>query len=46
MLIQQLPDGPLDIVGDVRGKLAEFHALFETMEYSADGDHPECYLLI
>ena len=41
MLVQKLPDGPLDIVGDVHGELAALHALLEAMGYSADGGHPE-----
>ena len=36
-----LPDGPLDIVGDVHGELEALLALLAHLGYDADGGHPE-----
>lgn len=41
MLVKNLPDGPLDIVGDVHGELDALKQLLEVMGYSVDGVHPE-----
>jgi len=36
-----LPDGPLDVVGDVHGELDALLALLTHLGYDADGVHPE-----
>ena len=36
-----LPDGPLDVVGDVHGELDALHALLAQLGYDADGRHPD-----
>jgi hypothetical protein len=36
-----LPDGPLDVVGDVHGELDALLALLAHLGYDADGDHPD-----
>ena len=36
-----LPDGPLDVVGDVHGELDALHALLGHLGYDADGHHPD-----
>jgi hypothetical protein len=36
-----LPDGPLDIVGDVHGELDALRALLAHLGYAADGGHPD-----
>jgi hypothetical protein len=36
-----LPDGPLDVIGDVHGELDALHALMAHLGYDADGVHPE-----
>lgn len=40
-LIQPLPDGPLDIVGDIHGEIDALLALVEHLGYSPDGWHPQ-----
>jgi hypothetical protein len=40
-LIQTLPDGPLDIVGDVHGESAALDALLTQLGYREDGSHPQ-----
>ena len=40
-LIQSLPDGPLDIVGDIHGEFAALQSLLEHLGYDEDGAHPE-----
>jgi hypothetical protein len=40
-LVQTLPDGPIDVVGDVHGELDALKALMKELGYSADGVHPE-----
>lgn len=40
-LIQQLPDGPLDIVGDVHGEIGALRALLGHLDYRDDGSHPD-----
>ena len=41
MLVEKLPDGPLDIVGDVHGELDALKQLLKVMGYSDAGEHPE-----
>jgi hypothetical protein len=36
-----LPEGPLDVVGDVHGELDALHALLAHLGYDADGRHPD-----
>ena len=36
-----LPDGPLDLVGDVHGELDALRALLAHLGYDADGAHPD-----
>ena len=36
-----LPDGPLDVVGDVHGELDALRALLAHLGYDADGRHPD-----
>ncbi len=36
-----LPEGPLDIVGDVHGELQALHALLGHLGYAPDGRHPQ-----
>ena len=36
-----LPEGPLDVVGDVHGELDALHALLAHLGYDADGGHPD-----
>ena len=40
MLIAPLPDGPLDLVGDVHGEFAALQCLLERLGYRPDGRHP------
>ncbi|MEH3085580.1 MAG: metallophosphoesterase [Xylophilus ampelinus] len=40
-LIDALPPGPLDIVGDVHGEHAALEALLDHLGYRADGRHPQ-----
>ena len=40
-LIQALPPGPLDIVGDVHGELYLLQTLMQHLGYDAEGRHPE-----
>ena len=35
-----LPEGPLDVVGDVHGELDALRALLAHLGYDADGRHP------
>ena len=39
-LVQPLPDGPLDIVGDVHGEIEALGALLGRLGYAEDGSHP------
>ena len=41
-----LPDGPLDVVGDVHGELDALRALLAHLGYDEDGSHPEGRLLV
>jgi hypothetical protein len=40
-LIQQLPEGPIDIVGDVHGEIRALNALLDQLGYRDDGSHPD-----
>lgn len=40
-LVQQLPDNPLDIVGDIHGELTSLQALLLQLGYDKYGQHPE-----
>jgi hypothetical protein len=40
-LVQPLPDGPLDIVGDVHGEHAALASLLALLGYDARGQHPQ-----
>ena len=40
-LVCELPDGPLDIVGDVHGEIEVLELLLERLGYDANGNHPE-----
>lgn len=40
-LIQTLPEGPLDIVGDVHGEIEALRDLLKQLGYAKDGAHPE-----
>ena len=40
-LVQPLPDGPLDIVGDVHGEIEALRALLDGLGYAEDGSHPQ-----
>lgn len=39
-LIQRLPDGPLDIIGDVHGEIDALLGLLHHLGYNERGDHP------
>jgi hypothetical protein len=41
-----LPEGPLDVVGDVHGELEALLALLAHLGYDADGAHPDGRLLV
>lgn len=45
-LIQPLPSGPLDIVGDVHGEFDALCALLGHLGYDADGHHPQGRTLV
>lgn len=36
-----LPEGPLDVIGDVHGELDALHALLGHLGYDAEGGHPD-----
>lgn len=40
-LIQKLPDGPLDIIGDIHGEYDALLDLLSHLGYDVDGNHPE-----
>ena len=40
-LVQTLPSGPLDIVGDIHGEQAALLQLLRHLGYDARGNHPE-----
>ncbi|MBQ0132114.1 MAG: metallophosphoesterase, partial [Comamonas sp.] len=45
-LIQPLPSGPLDIVGDIHGELSALEHLLTHLGYDAQGRHPEHRTLV
>jgi hypothetical protein len=45
-LIQALPEGALDIVGDIHGELQALCALLEHLGYDSSGNHPEGRTLV
>lgn len=45
-LIQQLPPGPLDIVGDVHGEYEALSNLLQHLGYDTEGNHPEDRTLV
>lgn len=45
-LIQPLPPGPLDIVGDIHGELHALLDLLRHLGYDADGRHPQSRTLV
>ncbi len=45
-LIQSLPDGPLDIVGDIHGEHDALCALLGHLGYDLDGAHPDGRTLV
>lgn len=40
-LVQRLPSGPLDIVGDIHGEIAALEQLLAHLGYDAQGNHPQ-----
>ncbi|MGO3131925.1 MAG: metallophosphoesterase, partial [Alcaligenes sp.] len=45
-LVQALPTGSLDIIGDVHGELEALQRLIQNLGYQEDGSHPEQRSLI
>lgn len=45
-LIQPLPEGPLDLIGDVHGELEALERLLALLGYRPDGSHPEDRTLV
>lgn len=45
-LIQDLPPGPLDIVGDIHGEIDALHSLLAHLGYDAQGRHPDGRTLV
>lgn len=45
-LLQTLPEGPLDIVGDIHGELDALRDLLHHLGYHSDGRHPENRFLV
>lgn len=45
-LIQTLPEGPLDIVGDIHGEFDAFRQLLHHLGYNEHGRHPEGRTLV
>ena len=45
-LIQPLPTGPLDIVGDIHGEYDALLALLQHLGYDAEGQHPDQRTLV
>ncbi len=40
-LVRKLPDGPVDVIGDVHGEIDVLRRLLATLGYSPDGRHPQ-----
>lgn len=45
-LVQALPDGPLDIIGDIHGEHEALKSVMTHLGYDADGTHPEARKLV
>ena len=45
-LIQPLPPGPLDIVGDIHGELSALQDLLHHLGYDDSGRHPQARTLV
>ena len=45
-LIQALPDGPLDIIGDIHGEYQALTQLLQHLGYDAEGRHPQNRTLV
>ena len=45
-LVQALPDGPLDIIGDLHGELQALHRLLKNLGYQEDGTHTDQRTLV
>ena len=45
-LIQALPPGPLDIIGDIHGEYEALVALLTHLGYGARGQHPDGRTLV
>ncbi|MHC4823363.1 MAG: metallophosphoesterase [Planctomycetota bacterium] len=45
-LLQTLPSGPLDILGDIHGELGALEDLLEHLGYREDGSHPQDRFLV
>ncbi len=45
-LVQKLPEGPLDIVGDVHGDIEALNKLLQRLGYDSDGNHNESRRLV
>uniref|UniRef100_A0A7S0BV47 Calcineurin-like phosphoesterase domain-containing protein n=1 Tax=Rhodosorus marinus TaxID=101924 RepID=A0A7S0BV47_9RHOD len=46
MLVQSLPEGPLDIVGDIHGEYGALLSLMDRMGYDYDGHHSEGRIMV
>ncbi len=45
-LVQTLPDGPLDIIGDIHGEYAALRQLLKHLGYGDAGEHPQARTLV
>ncbi len=45
-LIQTLPPGKLDIIGDIHGEIDSLHQLLSELGYDRDGNHPDQRYLV
>jgi len=45
-LVRSLPDGPIDIIGDVHGELDAMCSLLGQLDYGAGAEHPESRTLV
>ncbi|MBC3807033.1 metallophosphoesterase [Undibacterium seohonense] len=45
-LIQTLPLGPLDIIGDIHGEIDSLRQLLKELDYDEEGNHPDNRLLV
>lgn len=44
--VAELPDGPLDLIGDVHGEVEAFESLLERLGYDSAGRHPRGRFLV